>query len=125
MRIEFIARYGKFTYLIITESHTLGLTQQIIGNLLEITCGSQLLLDIVNVGQTAQEPLVNLGQFMQFIYGIALSESLLNGRQTAVGRIHQLCLDIGHMNVVAYKSVQALSDHTHTLLDSLLKGASY
>ena len=125
MRIKLIARYSQLTDLIITESHAFGLTQQILGNILKVTCSSQLLLDIVDVGQTAQEPLVNLGQLMQLIDCITLSKCQLNGRQTAVGRIDQLCLDIRNLYNVAYKSVQALSYHTHTLLDSLLKGASY
>ena len=61
---------------------------------------------------------------MQLIHGITLVKSLLYGRQTTVGRINQLSLDIRHMHVVAHKSVQSLSNHTHTLLDSLLKGAA-
>ena len=125
MRIKFIAGYGQLTNLIIAESHAFGLTQQILADIFEITCCSQLLLDIVDVSQTAKEPLVNLGQFMQLIDSITLRKCQLNSRQTAVGRINQLGLDIRNMNVVADKSVQALSDHTHTLLDSLLKGASY
>ena len=125
MRIEFVTGNGDLTNLIVAESHALGLTQQVLAYLLKTSCSCQQLLYTMDVGQTAKEPLVNLGKVMQFVNGITLSERLLNSRQTTVCRIDQLSLDIGNMNIVADKSVQALTNHTHTLLDSLLEGASY
>ena len=120
-----ITLYGQLTYLIVTESHALGLAEKILSYSLQTAGSRKMLLDAVYVGQTAQEPLVNACKLMQTVHCVTLSERKLQSRQTLIGRIYQLSLDIGNLDGVAHESVQALSDHTHTFLDSLLEGTSY
>ena len=75
--------------------------------------------------QTLQEPDVNLGQFLNTFYSITFFKSLSNSEDTQVGRICQLIVKVVELRmVIAYESMHALSDHTETLLDHLLKGTA-
>ena len=72
-----------------------------------------------------QEPHVNLCQFLDALHGISLFEGLCNGEDAEVGGVLQFLFHVveGGM-VVAHKAVHALSNHTQSLLDHLLEGAS-
>ena len=85
----------------------------------------QLLGQVYNALQAVQEPLVNLGQFIDAVNGVTLGESLADSEQTLVGRLLECLVQIIELDaLVLNESVHALADHADTLLDNLLKATA-
>ena len=75
--------------------------------------------------QLLKEPLVNLGKIVYLVYGIALVHSLRDDKHTLVGRLAQSCVDVFNLKfLVLNEAVHALTNHTQTLLNSLLEVAT-
>ena len=86
----------------------------------------QLFGQVNNTLQAVQEPLIDFGKFIDTVYGVALAECLADSEQTLVGRLLECLVQIGKLDaLVLNESVHALTDHTDTLLDNLLKAATY
>ena len=84
------------------------------------------MLNVYNMLQALKEPYVNLCQFFYALHAIAFLESLCNGKDTKIGRILQLMVEILKRSmVVAHKSMHTLSNHSQALLYHLLKRTSY
>ena len=82
-------------------------------------------VNVADVLQLLQEPLVNLRQIMYLVDGVSLCHCLCNDEDTLVGRLLQGFVDIfDYKFLVLDETVHSLSDHAQTLLDSLFEGAS-
>ena len=78
-----------------------------------------------NVFQFADEPRVNLGQFVDALDGITFFQRLCDGKDTQVGRIGQFVIQVRETGmVIAYEAVHALTNHTQSFLDNLFKRSS-
>ena len=111
-------------YLEICKTINLGRTKQFLVQCVDIVC-LQLLININNMLQLLQEPLVYLGQLMDLVYRITLVHSLRDDKDALVGWLAQGGIDIGNLQLlVFYKSVHALPYHTQAFLDSFLKIAA-
>ena len=72
-----------------------------------------------------EEPLVDLCKFVNLVDGVALMHSLRDDEHTFVGRLAQSCVDIVNLKfLILYEAVHTLTNHTQTLLDSLLEVAT-
>ena len=109
----------------IGKSVNLSLAQQVLLDGVDILF-LQLLVDVDNVLQFLQEPLVNLGQLVNTIDIVLLVvHGLRDDEDTLIGWLAQGSIDIVNLQfLVLYKSVHALTNHTQALLDSLLKVAT-
>ena len=59
---------------------------------------------------------------MDLVDGVALMHSLRDDEHTLVGRLAQSCVDIVNLKfLILYEAVHTLTNHTQTLLDSLLE----
>ena len=106
----------------IAESGALHLQQEFVGNLLELVVCLQLMLQVNDVLQALQEPHVDLGQFLNALYGITLFQSLGNRKDTQVGGVCQSVVQVVELRVVvAHETVHALTNHSQTLLDHLFE----
>ena len=75
--------------------------------------------------QSFKEPYINLGQFLDALNGIALFQSLCDSKDTQVGGVSQLVVEVVELGVVvAHEAVHALSNHTQTLLNHFLERAT-
>ena len=72
-----------------------------------------------------EEPLVDLCKFVDLVNGVTLVHSLRDDEHTLVGRLAQSCVDIVNLKfLILYEAVHTLTNHTQTLLDSLLEVAT-
>ena len=72
-----------------------------------------------------EEPLVDLCKFVNLVDGVALMHSLRDDEHTLVGRLAQSCVDIVNLKfLILYEAMHTLTNHTQTLLDSLLEVAT-
>ncbi len=84
-----------------------------------------LLVDVDDMLQLLEEPLVNLSQFMDIVNGISLVHSLRDDEDTLVCRFTKGGVDIRNLKfLVLNEAVHTLTDHTETLLDSFLEVAA-
>ena len=115
--------YGT-SYLEIGETIYLRTAEQLLVKGIDIAL-LHLLIDVDDVLQFLQEPLVDLGQVVNLIYGIALVHCLGYHEDTLICRLLQGSIDVLNLQLlVFYEAVHALANHTKTLLDSLLKVAT-
>ena len=85
----------------------------------------QFLVDVNNMLEFLQEPLVDLGELVNLVDGISLVHRLGDDEDTLVGRLPQSTVDILDVQLfVRHEAMHALSDHTQTLLDGLLEGTT-
>ena len=109
-------------HLPVREAQLLG-TQEGIG--IQLLQGAQLLQAgavAEDVLQAEEEPLVNLGDLVDPVYGIALLEGLHDGQDALVRRMLEFGLHILYLHVVAQQAVQALPYHPEAFLDAFLEG---
>ena len=117
--------YGA-TYLEVSETINLRLMQKILVEHIHAGALAQALVDVDDVCQLMQEPLVDLCQFVYLIDAVALEHGFGNDEDALVGRHTQSLVDVVDLQfVVFHKSVHALSYHAETFLDSFLKVAAY
>ena len=106
----------------VTESKNLSLTHGRFVNLFQAAESYQLMLEINDILQFAEEPGINLGQLVDAVDADALLQSLCYGKDTQVGGVSQLVLYILKLqSFVTYKAVHTLAYHTEALLDNFLK----
>ena len=75
--------------------------------------------------QLFQEPLVNLGEFVYLVDGIALVHGFRDDEHTLVGGFAKGSVDVVNLQFLVFnKAVHALSNHTQSLLDGLFEGAT-
>ena len=109
----------------IAETATFYLQQQLIGQFLKLIILQQLVLQVDNMLQALQEPNVNLGKLLDTLDGVALFESLSDSKDTQVGWVSQLLVEVIKLGVVvAHETVHALTNHTQALLNHLLEAAT-
>ena len=78
-----------------------------------------------NVFQFADEPRVNLGQFVDAFDGISLFQRLCDGEDTQVGWVGQFVVQVRETGmVIAHEAVHALTNHAQAFLDNLFKRPS-
>ena len=79
-----------------------------------------------DVGQLAEEPLVNLGQFVNPVDRPTFLQSRLHGKQSRVGRSLQLRLQrdrvVDQMREFPFQTIQRRVHHAAGFLDDFLKG---
>ncbi|EJX09160.1 hypothetical protein EVA_02729 [gut metagenome] len=102
-----------------------GLLQQIVAQYIDIATCTKFLIGIVDVFQMFQEPLINLGQFINLVNSITLSKSLFDHEDSLVGWFVQSCVNIVNLQfLVVYETMHALTDHTETLLDTFFESTT-
>ncbi len=106
------------------EAINLGLAHQVAVQRVDVL-SLQLLIDVDDVLQLIEEPLVYLGQVMYLVDGVSLVHGLGDDKDTLVRGLTERLVDIGNFQfLVLHKSVHALSDHAQSLLQGLLKVSS-
>jgi len=85
----------------------------------------ECLINVDDVFQLIEEPLVDLGQIMNLVDGIALMHGLGDHEHALVGGFTERGIDVVDLQLLVFhKTVHALSDHAQTLLDGLFKVAT-
>ena len=108
----------------IGKSIDLGGTQEFLVQSIDVALLHRL-VDIDDVLQFLEEPLVNLGEFMNLVNSISLVHGLGNHEHTLICWLLQGCIDIINLKLlVLYEAVHALTYHTKTLLNGLLEVAA-
>ena len=75
--------------------------------------------------QALQEPYVNLRQFLNALYRVALLQCLCDSEDTQVGGVLECIVQIIELRVVvAHEAVHALANHAQTFLHHLLERAA-
>ena len=113
-------------YLEISESIDLCLTKHRFCKCLSITF-LQCFININDMFQFVEEPLVNLCQFMDSL-DIILRQMhcFRNNKDTLVRRLSKCCINIFNFkDFILYKTMHSLSNHTKSFLNSLLKSTTY
>ena len=112
-------------YLEVSESIYLGLTQQLLIQYVDAGASLQLLVNVYDMLQFLQEPLINLRQVVYLVDGIVLVHGLGDDEDTLVGRLAQCCIYVGYLQfLVLHEAMHALANHSESLLQSLLEIAS-
>ena len=102
----------------VRETEYLCLTEYFFRKVFNLIISSKNVLVINDVLQLAQEPWVNLGQFVDAFDSIAFFQSRSDREDTEVSRVSQLFIQVFELGVfVTYETVHALTNHTETLLD--------
>ena len=115
---------NKAAYLPVGEAQTFGSEEGLGVQIVHLLHSLQPGTVAENVLQAEEEPLVNLGNFMDAVDGIAFLEGFHDGQDALVGRVRELGVDIGDVNAVAKEAVQALANHPEALLDGFLEGSA-
>ena len=85
----------------------------------------QGLVDVDDVFQLFQEPLVNLGEFVYLVDGIAFVHGFRDDEHAFVCGFAQCCIDVVDLQFLVFnKAVHTLSNHAQSLLDGLFEGAT-
>ena len=109
----------------VAEAGLLHLGEELIGELVERVQLLQLVLQVDDVLQSCEEPLVDLRQFFDAVDGIAFLQSLGDGEDAQIGGILQGVVEVVEACVVvAHEAVHALANHAQTLLNHLLECAA-
>ena len=109
------------SHLEIGETINLGGAKQLLVESVDIALLHRL-VDVDDMLQFLQEPLVDLGQVVNLVNGITLVHSLRDDEDTLVGWLLQGSVDVSDFQLlVLHEAVHALTNHTKTLLDSLLE----
>ncbi len=112
-------------YLEVGEAALLHLKQQRVGQVLQAVVLHQLVLQVYDVLQSLKEPLVNLGQLLNAVDGVAFLQCLCDSKDAEVGGVGQCVVQIVELGVVvAHEAVHTLAYHAQTLLNHLLEGTS-
>ena len=101
------------------------LTQQLSGNIGNGSVFCQLFVGVDEVAQFVEEPLVDFGELVNLLYGVALAECRFYDKDTLVGWLLECALYIiDHSLAVFNEAVLALTNHAKPFLNNLLKGAT-
>ncbi len=107
------------------EAFLLGFEQQLGRHILHLAVLLQFVVGIDDALEFLQEPLVDLGEVVYLVNGIAGLHGLADDEDALVGWFVQCLVDVGHLqNLVLQEAVHALSNHAQTLLDGLFEGAA-
>ena len=113
-----------FGDLEVGESGAFEFAHHIVGYLLNVVVFCCLFAEVKDVFQPVNEPLVYLGEVVDFVNCKAIGESVRNGKNPHIRRLGEFLLDVVNV-LVGNESVHALTNHPQTLLYCLLEGASY
>ena len=109
----------------IREALALGLLEQVVPDVRQLLAGFEFTVGILDAGQFAEEPAVDLGQLVDAVHSVTGFQSGGDGEDAHVRRVtHQVVQVFALEGLVADESVGALADHAQTLLDTFLKGAA-
>ena len=109
----------------IGETIYLSLTQQILAQVIDIAHCLQALVNINNMLEFFEEPLVYLCKLVNLVDGISGMHGLGDDEHALVGRFTQGSIYIRNLQfLVLNKSVHTLTNHTKSLLDSFLEVAT-
>ena len=109
----------------IGETLAFGLAQQSLVQLLEGVQGLELRRSVDDVHQLVDEPAVYLGELVYLFRGITVDKSLGNDEDAVVGRLPEGLVNVLYRYfLIACEAVRSLADHSQTLLQGLLEGAS-
>ena len=117
------------SHLEVGEALTLGLAQQVVGQVGEQLVVARPLVQLLggahDVHQLLQEPAVNLGQLVHLVHGVAGAEGFRDDEDALVRRLTQRLVDVGDDQLlVLHEAVHALANHAQALLDGFLEGAA-
>ncbi len=111
-------------YLEVGEAVDLGLAQQVAVESVDVAF-LQPLVDVDDVLELIEEPLVNLRQVVNLVDGVALVHGLGDNEHTLVGGVAQGLIDVGNLQfLVLHIAVHALANHTQALLNGFLEVAA-
>ena len=72
--------------------------------------------------QSFKEPYINLSELFDTRYGITFLQGLCDSKDTQVGGVSQLVVEVVELSVVvAHEAMHALTNHAQTLLNHFLK----
>ncbi len=99
-------------YLEVGESLLLGLAEKRLGDVFELVAEAEFVGCADDVGQTVEEPAVDLCEFVYAFDAVAFHHGLCDDEDAFVGRLGECMVDVGYGEfAVAGESVHALSDH--------------
>ena len=117
-----IGRFDQTCDLEIRESESLCLAHHVGGNFGDRTVFFQHERVLVDVFEFGEEPRIDFGQLVEFLYAVTFLKSSCNGEHAHIGRIGQFVVEVLEGDVaVADETVHPLPDHTQTFLDDLLE----
>ena len=123
-RLELVLKTYGACNLEVGEAVYLSRTQEFLVESVDVALLHSL-IDVDDVLELLEEPLVDLCKFVNLVDGIALVHSLRDDKHALVGRLAQSCVDIFDLKLlVLNEAVHTLTDHAQTLLDSLLEVAT-
>ena len=109
----------------IGETINLSCTQQFAVKNVDACATLQLLINIDDMLELLKEPLVNLSEVVNLVNCVTTVHSLRNHEHTLICRLTKSSIDIFNLKfLVLNETVHALTDHTKTLLKSLLEVAT-
>ena len=103
----------------------LSFAHQLLVNVLECACGFQLVVGLNDILEFLEEPTVNLRELVQAVDAVTRMQCLREEEDTLVGWSSQCVVEVVHMQLLVLgEAVHALTNHTKTLLDGILEGAT-
>ncbi len=118
---QFVLKANGTCHLEIGETIYLCFTQQIAVKRIDVAA-FHCLINLDNMLQFFEEPLINLGQLMNIVNGVALMHSLWYHKDTLISRLAQSSINIVNLKLLVFnKAMHALTYHAQALLDGLFK----
>ena len=106
----------------VRETEYLRFTHHVCRDILYLIISRKFRLIINNILQFAEEPRIDLCQFIDAVDRISFFQSLRDGKYTQIGRVGQFFVKIVKSNIIIpHKSMHSLTDHTETFLNNLFK----
>ena len=110
----------------VCESVYLCLTEQFAAEVVDISRILHSLVDVDDVLEFLQEPLVDFREFVNLVDGVALVHGFRDDEDALVGRFAQCRVDVWNLEfLIFHKSVHSLSYHSQSLLYGFLEVSSY
>ncbi|EJP32999.1 hypothetical protein HMPREF1146_0001 [Prevotella sp. MSX73] len=112
-------------YLEVGEARGLHLAHEVGRDVVEPVAGFEPVLEVDDVAQPFEKPLVYLGEFLDAPDGVAPLHGLGDGKDAQVGGVGELLVEVVKVYVVvAHEAVHALAYHAQAFLYHLLKRAA-
>ena len=109
-----------FCDLEVGESGAFEFAHKVVRYLLDVAVLLSLFAEVEDVFQSVYEPLVYLGEVVDLVNCKAIGKSVRNGKNPHIRRLGEFLLDVVDV-LIGDESVHTLSNHSQTLLYSLLK----
>ena len=109
----------------IAKTKYLGFTENVGAQVFNLVVRFEFVLEIYDVFEFADEPRIDFGEFVNTVDCVAILQRLRNRKNAEVGRVGEFVVEVGKLGVVvANKTVHTLSNHSQTLLNQFLEGAT-